>query len=124
MRIMDTMPAWLEQEHNNSPGTKRRLRYFRAMYDATPSWLTDAQRKAFYAVFRKMRSMRKQGLDVEVDHIVPLVHPYVCGLNVPWNLRIIGAEENRRKGNNWWPDCPHESVDWVGQFEAQQLRLF
>ncbi len=35
----------------------------------------------------------------EVDHIVPLTSPKVCGLHVEWNLRVITRRMNRSKGN-------------------------
>lgn len=37
----------------------------------------------------------------EVDHIIPISHPDVCGLHVPWNLQIIPQAENRAKGNTF-----------------------
>lgn len=37
----------------------------------------------------------------EIDHIIPLNHPEVCGLHVPWNLEPIDRELNHTKTNNW-----------------------
>ena len=33
----------------------------------------------------------------EVDHIIPLIHDLVCGLDVPDNVQILTKAENRRK---------------------------
>lgn len=67
----------------------------------TPSW---ANIDAIKAIYAKASMMRKNGLDVEVDHIVPLISKYVCGLHVPENLRIITKQENRRKSNQFFTE--------------------
>jgi hypothetical protein len=48
------------------------------------------------------------GIKHNVDHIVPLKSPVVCGLHTHENLRVIPGIENRSKRNRWWPDMPSE----------------
>lgn len=71
---------------------------------ATPRWANLAEIEKIYA--NSTRIATKTGQRMHVDHIVPLVHPLVCGLHCEANLRIIPAEKNLRKGNNWWPNMP------------------
>lgn len=70
--------------------------------NATPKWLSDADHAEildFYtaAIMFKIYT----GVEYHVDHIVPLSNPVVCGLHVPWNLRIITAKENLVKNNKF-----------------------
>lgn len=41
------------------------------------------------------------GPEYEIDHIIPLSHPLVCGLHVPNNVRVIKRSTNQRKGNSF-----------------------
>jgi len=64
----------------------------------TPSW---ANLEAIKEIYAKASRMRKNGFDVEVDHIIPLINNKVCGLHVPENLMIITKQENRKKHNQF-----------------------
>lgn len=61
-----------------------------------------AEMKLIYARCRLISE--KTGIPHAVDHIVPKRHKRICGLDVPWNLRIITWEENAKKSNKYQTD--------------------
>jgi hypothetical protein len=52
------------------------------------------------------RRTKLSGKKWDVDHIVPLKSPLVCGLHVEHNLQVITHRQNCRKRNFDWPDKP------------------
>jgi 5-methylcytosine-specific restriction endonuclease McrA len=77
--------------------TKARRRKHRI---ATPKWLTRRQKSEIRQLYQIAMTMTKTtGEQYVVDHIVPLRSEFVCGLHVPWNLRVITREENLAKSN-------------------------
>jgi hypothetical protein len=102
-----TRPAQVKREYRNAwkethkvqirADTKARRRKHR---DATPSWLTRKQKSEIRQVYQIAITMTQTtGEQYVVDHIVPLRGADVCGLHVPWNLRVITQEENLVKSN-------------------------
>jgi len=68
--------------------------------NATPAWITKEQKLAMRQLYLQAQQMTQiTGERYVVDHIVPLISDEVCGLHVPWNLRVITQEENLKKSN-------------------------
>ena len=68
--------------------------------EATPAWITAEQKLAMREMYLQAQKLTKiTGERYVVDHIIPLISPDVCGLHVPWNLRVITQEENLKKSN-------------------------
>ena len=69
---------------------------------AQPAWLTPEQIWQIEEIYRQAAS--RDGGPWHVDHIVPLAGKTVCGLHVPWNLRIVSVYENVTKQNKLIPE--------------------
>ena len=107
--------AWIEQnrDRHNAKSNKwarlnpgkvnaRTARRYATKTQATPKWLSSSQLIGIKCRYQIAAMLNKEGLAKwEVDHIVPLRGKEVCGLHVPWNLRIVQQSENRRKSNNY-----------------------
>ena len=92
----ESVKAWARRNRPrmNAFAAKRRA----AKRSATPSWADNETINDFY--------LEASELGLEIDHIVPLQHPLVCGLHVEHNLQAIPMRLNRQKSNNYWPDMP------------------
>jgi hypothetical protein len=91
--------AW--KEHNGLQvlaDNKVRRRKHR---QATPPWLTKKQKTQIRQLYQIAITMTQTtGEQYVVDHIYPLRSDTVCGLHVPWNLRVITRAENLQKSNS------------------------
>lgn len=87
-------PWWVRQHPRRS--------YIVAANLATPDWVDREALKRLHAEAKRLTV--ETGVQHVVDHIVPINHPYVCGLTVPWNLRVITWRQNASKSGYWNPD--------------------
>lgn len=100
----DKMKNLVRQWRLNNPDkiNARDAKRNAAELQRTPPWLTKEHIESIrimYAYAKKLQC--KTGINYHVDHIVPLQGKNVSGLHVPWNLQVITAEENVKKGNRY-----------------------
>lgn len=67
---------------------------------ATPSWLNKSDKIWMLDIYQASRNIKETySVVTAVDHIIPIKGKNVCGLNVPWNLRIVTQKYNSIKLN-------------------------
>lgn len=93
------------QKENPDKRTANETKRRSMKLNATPSWANLAYIALFYELART--ESERIGVDVHVDHIVPLKSKTVCGLHCEHNLQLLVASDNIRKSNRYWPDMPN-----------------
>ena len=102
-----TRPAHVKQAYRNAWKTNNKLQVRadnkarrRKHRKATPLWLTRRQKSEIRQMYQIAITMSQAtGEQYVVDHIYPLRSDVVCGLHVPWNLRVTTQAENLKKSN-------------------------
>jgi hypothetical protein len=102
-----TRPAAILREYRNNWKANNKVQVLadnkvrrRKHRDATPKWLSRRQKSEIRQLYQIAITMTQTtGEQYVVDHIVPLRGEFVCGLHVPWNLRVITQGENLKKSN-------------------------
>lgn len=93
-------PLWRAKNPGKTLALTRK--YQISKINACPPWINLSEIEKIYDEAAKIR---KNGIDVHVDHIIPLRGKMVCGLHVPWNLRIIPAKDNMKKNAKMPESC-------------------
>lgn len=81
--------------------------------------LTKEDHEDIHVYYFVSRNMSLSGVKYNVDHIVPIKHRNVCGLHVPWNLRILEEALNKSKGNKFHPEL---GVDKSAEYYRKQFQ--
>lgn len=84
-------PEWLTKHP--------RCGYLRQAYLSVLPWVDREELRWLH--WCKCAWSEATGTEHVLDHIVPLNHPRVCGLTVPWNLQLVPRDCNAAKGGHW-----------------------
>ncbi len=86
--------------HKNPDVRRANNAAYRARKNKRTLKLSGEARNQIREVYRRAsRLTRETGTPHHVDHLIPLNHPLVCGLHVPWNLQVIPGKLNLKKSN-------------------------
>jgi thiol-disulfide isomerase/thioredoxin len=69
--------------------------------NAVPKWFDSVKDEVQKIYIEARKKTIETGIPHEVDHIIPLINDYVCGLHVPNNLQVLTRFENRSKQNKF-----------------------
>lgn len=87
--------------NNMAKFTAKTVKRAALLKQACPKWITPHMVTDMENVFVLAKATSNfTGVAHNVDHIVPLNSDIVCGLHVPWNLRVTTARFNEQKTNN------------------------
>ncbi len=99
-KVKTDLKAWraANPEHVRTMGLIYRNQRRAALLKRTPAW---ADRKAIADIYQDAAEFRAAGIEVDVDHEIPLQGELVSGLHVHNNLRVCMSSFNRAKSNTF-----------------------
>lgn len=77
----------------------RNKAYTDRLKQATPPWITPKMLEQIEQIKQVARELSNEFIQYEIDHIHALKGENSSGLNVPWNIQIVTATENKQKKN-------------------------
>ena len=91
----------IKEWQRNNPATMRAYNAKRraTKLQATPQWADLGKIQEVYTEAQRLTELL--GIEMHVDHIVPLQGALVSGLHIETNLQILPAVENQRKSNKF-----------------------
>lgn len=92
------------RQNNADKFAARNAQYKARKLQATPKWANIEEIQKLYE--KAAIQTLVDGVEYNVDHIVPLKSKIVCGLHCEANLQILTSTENIKKSNRYWPDMP------------------
>ena len=104
-------------EKINALAAKRRAK----LLSATVPWSDIMKIYDFYVDASELT--RRTGIPHQVDHVIPLNHPLVCGLHTELNLQILTAEENLKKSNKFIPGFQESTTFTDPPLPSTELHL-
>ena len=96
----------LNYERNKASYVRRAHNRYLQRKEQTLPTVVYSELQSLYDTAKEMSVLH--GIKYNVDHIVPLKHKNVCGLNVPWNLQILTEFENKTKSNKFDGTCDNK----------------
>lgn len=87
----DPNEIWFEKDYRKRKKLKQ----------ATPKWVDPTEIRRVYQ--ECVRLSGDTGIEMTVDHIIPISNPKVCGLHVPGNLKVVSRTYKKAKGNKFNP---------------------
>ena len=99
-RTQRLIDAKIYRDSNPAKIYAANAKMYAARLQRTPTWF-DVEKEQIAKLYKEAHEFRNTGIDVHVDHIIPLQGKLVSGLHTLANLQILKAAENLSKHNSF-----------------------